>query len=66
MEKKFGREDFEMTADRALEYLSRIKLTRAELKDKKFLIRTETQDEMNNIFQALHYQPPSRVEHLEN
>lgn len=66
MEKKFAREDFEMTADRALEHLSRMKLTRTELNDKKFLIRTETQEEMNNIFQALHYQPPSRVEHLEN
>lgn len=62
MEKKFKKENFTMTAAKALEHLSRMKITRAHIKDKKFLIRTETQEEMNNIFKALHYQPPKRVD----
>ena len=63
MEKKFSKENFTMTAAKALEHLSRMKITRAHIKDKKFLIRTETQKEMNNIFKALHCQPPKRIDY---
>ena len=64
MEKKFDKEDLDMTAAKALEHLSRMKLTKTELKYKKFLIRTETTEEINKVFNALHYQHPKRVQHL--
>ena len=64
MEKKFEKEDLDMTAAKALEHLSRMKLTKTELKDKKFLIRTDTTEEINKVFKALHYQHPKRVQHI--
>jgi transposase len=64
MEKKFAQEDHDIIADRALKHLSRMEITKAELKDKKVLIRTDSQKEVSNIFKSLHYQPPSRVKVL--
>ncbi|MFW5981449.1 MAG: IS1634 family transposase [bacterium] len=64
MEKKLQKEGLEITAAEAIKKLGRMKLTRAKLKDKEFLIRTDDMPEVNEIFKALHYRPPSRIQEM--
>ncbi|MCF8001543.1 MAG: IS1634 family transposase [Halanaerobiales bacterium] len=62
LEQKMETEDLEITAAEAIKRLGRMKVTKTKLKDKEYLIRTDSTSEINEIFKALHYQPPSRVE----
>jgi transposase len=64
MEKKLEKEGLDITADKAIRKLGRMKVTKTQLKNKEFLIRTDSTAEINKIFKALHYRPPSRVEYI--
>lgn len=64
LEKKLEKEDLDLTAAEAIKRLGRMKVTKAKLKDKEYLIRTDDMPEVSEIFKALHYRPPSRVEIL--
>lgn len=64
LERKLEAEGLEMTASRALKTLGEMRVTKVQLKKKEYLIRTDTTPEMNEIFQALHYRPPTRIEAL--
>ena len=62
MEKKLEKEDLEITSAKAITRLGRMKATKTEINDKKILVRTKSNEKTNEIFKALHYRPPSRVE----
>ena len=62
MEKKLEKEGLELTSAKAIKRLGRMKVTKTELNDKKFLVRTDSNKKISEIFKALHYRPPSRVE----
>ena len=64
MEKKLETSGLNMTASRALETLGGMKLTKTRLKDKEYLIRTDSTPEITEIFEALHYQMPPRIQLL--
>ena len=64
MEQKLENEGLEMTAAKALETLGRMRVSKMSLNDIEFLIRTNSTEEINEIFQKLHFRPPSRVEEL--
>lgn len=64
MESKLEAAELPMTAPEALKRLGRMKISRMQLKKNEYLIRTDTTAEMNELFQALHYRPPSRVQFL--
>lgn len=64
MEQKLEQAGLEITASTALRRLGRMKAIRTTIKEKEYLIRTDSTAEMNEIFQALHYRPPSRVKIL--
>src|SRR5690554_541648 len=64
MEQKLKKEGLDITATQAIKRLGRMKVTRVKLKDKEYLIRTDTTREISTIFKALHYRPPSRVEYI--
>ncbi|MFW6009122.1 MAG: hypothetical protein ACOCP8_07655 [archaeon] len=64
LEKKLKNEDLEITAAESIKRLGRMKVTKTKLKDKKYLIRTDSQPKITEIFQALHYQPPSGIKFL--
>lgn len=64
LEKNLEEEDLDLTAVEAIKRLGRMKVTRAKLKDKEFLIRTDDMPEVSEIFKALHYRPPSRIQEL--
>lgn len=61
MEQKLEKEGLDITAAKAIRRLGRMKVTKVQHNDKEFLIRTDTTPEINEIFKALHYRPPSRV-----
>ena len=65
MEKKMEKEGLDITANEALKRLSRMRVTKANLKGTEYLIRTDSVPKATEIFQALHYRPPSRVQLLE-
>jgi len=48
------------TARHALETLGAMKLTKTRLKDREYLIRTDSTPEITQILEALHYQMPPR------
>ena len=62
MEMKLEKEGLELTSSKALKRLGRMKATKTKLNDKEFLVRTDSNEKISEIFKALHYQPPSRVE----
>ncbi|MFW6309321.1 MAG: IS1634 family transposase, partial [bacterium] len=62
MEKKLVKEDLKITSAKAITRLGRMKATKTEINDKKILVRTDSNEKTNEIFKALHYRPPSRVE----
>ncbi len=64
LEKKLASEGLEMTAEKALQALGRMKAIQSDIDGEPYLFRTEGDDEINSIFKALHYRPPSRVERL--
>lgn len=64
MEQKLEKKGLEITASKALHRLARMKVTKTQINDKEFLIRSDSTSEINEIFKALHYRPPSRVKIL--
>jgi transposase len=64
MEQKLEKEGLDITAAKAIRRLGRMKVTKVQHNDKEFLIRTDTTPEINEIFKALHYRPPSRVGYI--
>jgi transposase len=64
MEKKLEASGLDMTARRALETLGAMKLTKVRLKEKEYLIRTDATPEIADIFKALHYQMPPRIQRI--
>lgn len=62
LEKKLNTTDVNMTSSRALTELNRMTVSKGKLKEKVFLIRTESTPEMNKIFKALRYQLPPRIQ----
>jgi len=64
LERKLASGGLEMTAERALRTLGRMKAIRADIDGEPYLFRTKGNEKINAIFKALHYRPPSRVERL--
>jgi hypothetical protein len=62
MEKKLEASGLDMTARRALGTLGAMKLTKVRLKEKEYLIRTDATPEITEIFKALHYRMPPRIQ----
>lgn len=61
MEQKLEQAGLEITASKALRRLGRMQAIQTRIKENEYLIRTDSTAEINEIFQALHYRPPSRV-----
>lgn len=51
-----------MIARRDLETLGAMRLTRVRLKEKEYLIRTDATPEITEIFKALHYHMPRKIQ----
>lgn len=62
MERKLEASDLKMTASKAIEILGRMKVINTKLNKKEYLIRTDMTAEQVEIFKALHYRPPARVD----
>lgn len=64
MEQKMEEANFSITATAAIEELGRMKVTKTQIKDTDYLIRTDSTPQMVDIFKALHYRLPCRVKEL--
>ena len=51
-----------MTACRVRETIGEMKFTKTRLKEKDYPIRTDPTQEITHIFEALHYQMPTRIQ----
>jgi hypothetical protein len=60
--KKLEDSGFDMTACRVRETIGEMKFTKTRLKEKDYPIRTDPTQEITHIFEALHYQMPTRIQ----